>query len=332
MAPPGSMTGGVATGGGCWTTCSRIRSGPASLTVQAQDVARAHVLGQRGGHARAEQRQHSAVEDAGGHDRAGAQRRRRQRGAQQDELRGDLHSSSFIGRRRPHLHGTWPLHRSVRHAGRDGPAGPAGQRSRQCLDARLQGRPRLAALVRRPDAEQQHRRLDRRAARPGRRHRQAGDRPAPAGAARHRPAARPRGRRRRLLRRADQAGRALHAQRLVHGRRQGQPRRPDGQPGPRRRRQADRRSPTAPSTRPRSRSSTSATRSSRATPTSPARPAARRPGTVKSGSLEGSGVDPARAMVDLMASMRSMEATQRAITTIDTSLGQTASQVGGLPG
>jgi flagellar basal-body rod protein FlgG len=55
-------------------------------------------------------------------------------------------------------------------------------------------------------------------------------------------------------------------------------------------------------------------------------------GTVKSGSLEGSGVDPARAMVDLMASMRSMEATQRAITTIDTSLGQTASQVGGLPG
>jgi len=55
-------------------------------------------------------------------------------------------------------------------------------------------------------------------------------------------------------------------------------------------------------------------------------------GTVKSGALEGSGVDPARAMVDLMASMRSMEATQRAITTIDTSLGQTASQVGGLPG
>ena len=112
----------------------------------------------------------------------------------------------------------------------------------------------------------------------------------------------------------------------------GDPRRPDGQPGPRRGRQADRRSPTARSTRPRSRSSTSATRSSRATPTSPARPAARRPGTIKSGSLEGSGVDPARAMVDLMASMRSMEATQRAITTIDTSLQQTASQVGGLPG
>ena len=55
-------------------------------------------------------------------------------------------------------------------------------------------------------------------------------------------------------------------------------------------------------------------------------------GTVRSGSLEGSGVDPARAMIDLMASMRTMEATQRAITTIDTTLQQTSSQVGGLPG
>ena len=55
-------------------------------------------------------------------------------------------------------------------------------------------------------------------------------------------------------------------------------------------------------------------------------------GTVQSGSLEGSGVDPARAMIDLMASMRTMEATQRAITTIDTTLQQTSSQVGTLPG
>jgi flagellar basal-body rod protein FlgG len=55
-------------------------------------------------------------------------------------------------------------------------------------------------------------------------------------------------------------------------------------------------------------------------------------GKVKSGSLEGSGVDPARAMVDLMASMRSLEATQRAMTTIDSTLQQTASQVGTLPG
>jgi flagellar basal-body rod protein FlgF len=55
-------------------------------------------------------------------------------------------------------------------------------------------------------------------------------------------------------------------------------------------------------------------------------------GQVRSGSLEGSGVDPARAMVDLMASMRTLEATQRAITTIDSTLQQTASQVGTLPG
>ena len=55
-------------------------------------------------------------------------------------------------------------------------------------------------------------------------------------------------------------------------------------------------------------------------------------GTVRSGALEGSGVDPARAMVDLMASMRTMEATQRAITTIDSTLQQTSQQVGTLPG
>jgi flagellar basal-body rod protein FlgF len=55
-------------------------------------------------------------------------------------------------------------------------------------------------------------------------------------------------------------------------------------------------------------------------------------GEVRSGALEGSGVDPARAMVDLMTSMRAMEATQKAITTIDSTLQQTASQVGGLPG
>jgi flagellar basal-body rod protein FlgG len=55
-------------------------------------------------------------------------------------------------------------------------------------------------------------------------------------------------------------------------------------------------------------------------------------GEVKTGSLEGSGVDPARAMIDLMGSMRAMEAAQRAITTIDSTLQQTATQVGGLSG
>jgi flagellar basal-body rod protein FlgG len=53
-------------------------------------------------------------------------------------------------------------------------------------------------------------------------------------------------------------------------------------------------------------------------------------GQVKSSALEGSGVDPARAMVDLMGSMRAMEAAQRAITTIDSTLEKTATQVGGL--
>jgi flagellar basal-body rod protein FlgF len=55
-------------------------------------------------------------------------------------------------------------------------------------------------------------------------------------------------------------------------------------------------------------------------------------GQVNAGSLEVSGVDPARAMVDLMASMRAREAAQRAITTIDSTLQQTATQVGGLNG
>jgi flagellar basal-body rod protein FlgF len=55
-------------------------------------------------------------------------------------------------------------------------------------------------------------------------------------------------------------------------------------------------------------------------------------GQVKTGSLEGSGVDPARAMVDLMGSMRAMEAAQRAITTIDSTLEKTATQVGGISG
>ncbi len=50
-------------------------------------------------------------------------------------------------------------------------------------------------------------------------------------------------------------------------------------------------------------------------------------GTVRSGSLEGSGVDPARTMVDMIASFRAFEAGQRAIQTIDDSLHKTATQV-----
>jgi flagellar basal-body rod protein FlgG len=50
-------------------------------------------------------------------------------------------------------------------------------------------------------------------------------------------------------------------------------------------------------------------------------------GTVRTGSLEGSGVDPARTMVDMIASFRAYEAGQKAIQTIDDSLHKTATQV-----
>ncbi len=50
-------------------------------------------------------------------------------------------------------------------------------------------------------------------------------------------------------------------------------------------------------------------------------------GTVRTGALEGSGVDPARTMVDMIASFRAFEAGQRAIQTIDDSLHKTATQV-----
>jgi flagellar basal-body rod protein FlgF len=50
-------------------------------------------------------------------------------------------------------------------------------------------------------------------------------------------------------------------------------------------------------------------------------------GTVRSGSLEGSAVDPARTMVDMIASFRAFEAGQKVIQTIDESLHKTATQV-----
>jgi flagellar basal-body rod protein FlgG len=229
------------------------------------------------------------------------------------------------------LHGTWPLHRSVRHAGRDGPAGPAGQRSRQCLDARLQGRPRLAALVRRPHAE----------------HSSDGSTVGPLGQG----AA------------IDKQQTDLRPQAL---RDTGQPLdlavTGDGYFGVQTKQgvrytrngafTADAKGnlvdqmgnqvlgvggkPIAVAN-----GTIDTTKVALFNLRNPVKQGdsnftgqagGQATGTVKSGALEGSGVDPARAMVDLMASMRSMEATQRAITTIDTSLGQTASQVGGLPG
>jgi flagellar basal-body rod protein FlgF len=55
-------------------------------------------------------------------------------------------------------------------------------------------------------------------------------------------------------------------------------------------------------------------------------------GEVQSGSLEGSGVEAGRVMVDMMASLRAFEAGQKAIQTIDGTLQQAAGQVGTLPG
>ncbi len=51
-------------------------------------------------------------------------------------------------------------------------------------------------------------------------------------------------------------------------------------------------------------------------------------GVVRQGALETSGVDPTRAMVDMIASLRAFEAGQKSITTIDETLGLAASQVG----
>ncbi|HET8754819.1 MAG TPA: flagellar hook-basal body protein [Solirubrobacteraceae bacterium] len=55
-------------------------------------------------------------------------------------------------------------------------------------------------------------------------------------------------------------------------------------------------------------------------------------GTVQSGALESSGADPARSMVDMIASMRAYEAGQKVIQTIDETLGKAATQVGAVSG
>lgn len=55
-------------------------------------------------------------------------------------------------------------------------------------------------------------------------------------------------------------------------------------------------------------------------------------GVAQTGHLEGSGVDSAHTMIDMMASLRAFEASQRAITTIDTTLHQAATQIGSLNG
>ena len=55
-------------------------------------------------------------------------------------------------------------------------------------------------------------------------------------------------------------------------------------------------------------------------------------GTVRSGALEGSGANPTRSMVDMIASLRAFESGQKVITTIDETLGKAANQVGSLGG
>jgi len=53
-------------------------------------------------------------------------------------------------------------------------------------------------------------------------------------------------------------------------------------------------------------------------------------GQVQAGFLEGSGADPARSMVDMIASFRSFEATQKVVRTLDDTLALAASKVGSL--
>jgi flagellar basal-body rod protein FlgF len=54
--------------------------------------------------------------------------------------------------------------------------------------------------------------------------------------------------------------------------------------------------------------------------------------TIEQGFLEGSGVDPTRAMVDMIVSMRAFEASQRVIRTIDDTLGRAVNSVGSITG
>ena len=62
------------------------------------------------------------------------------------------------------------------------------------------------------------------------------------------------------------------------------------------------------------------------------RPAGAGAGTIRSGALEGSGVDPTRTMVDMIGSFRAFESGQKVIRTIDETLEKAAGQVGSLPG
>jgi flagellar basal-body rod protein FlgG len=60
--------------------------------------------------------------------------------------------------------------------------------------------------------------------------------------------------------------------------------------------------------------------------------AGRATGIVKPGALEGSGVDPVHTMVDMIASLRAYESSQKAIQSIDETLQKASNQVGTLGG
>lgn len=60
------------------------------------------------------------------------------------------------------------------------------------------------------------------------------------------------------------------------------------------------------------------------------KPAGKPTGTVRQGSLEGSGVDAAKVMVEMITSLRSFQSGQQAIQSIATTLQDAASQVGSL--
>lgn len=55
-------------------------------------------------------------------------------------------------------------------------------------------------------------------------------------------------------------------------------------------------------------------------------------GTVRQGSLEGSGVDAAKAMIEMITSLRSFQSGQQSIQTIATTMQESASQIGSLNG
>ncbi len=61
-------------------------------------------------------------------------------------------------------------------------------------------------------------------------------------------------------------------------------------------------------------------------------PAGKASGTVRQGALEGSGVDAAKVMVEMITSLRSFQSGQQAVQAIATTLQEAASQVGSLNG